>query len=412
MTVGPPQPPSSLAVNPPGRSPVARLKTFFKKLALLGGTLAVLLLVLEGATRLLTNTAPPIMERDARVGQRFIRSFQGTAFDEETGRAVPLRLNREGLRGTDLPEEKPAGVRRLAFFGDSMIASVSLEESQTMAAQLERMLNQSSGNTRWEVLNCGICGSSTGQEMLLYREVVARYQPDIVLCGFFVGNDLTDNSRQLSNSPRIYFDLDSSGQLVQMPFSASRRAVSAWLNRYSRFYVWQRTAINRARHRMDGTLGVMTPGDWIYSSQESPEIVHAWDISAALLKQFSQEVERQGSLFAVVLIPSATSVCDDCFQVVKQRAGSQASQLQQDYPEQRLEAICRKSHIPFWSMTPDFRTAAPHANSTLADEQLFLAGVGHWNERGSTVAARSVHRFLREGDPQNLAGIPYLQRVR
>lgn len=399
-------------VRPVLRTKGAQGKSWLKKLALLGGTLVGLLLVLEGATRLLTNTAPPILQRDPLVGQRFLRSFEGTAYDEETGRAVPLRLNREGLRGPDLPYEKPPGVRRLALVGDSMIAALGLEESQTAVAQLERMLNESSPGVRWEVLNGGVCGSATGQEMLLYREVIARYQADIVLCCFFSGNDLTDNSPQLSSSPRISFDLDPSGQLVQLPFSASNRALSTWLNRYSRFYVWQRTALNGLRHHVDNSLGVMTPGDWVFLAQESPEIAHAWDISTALLKQFQQEVEHRGSLFAVVLIPSAASICDDCFRGVCQRAGRQASHLQQDHPEDRLEAICRLAHIPFWSLVPDFHQAAPKANSTVVEEQLFLNGSGHLNSRGNTVTARSLYRFLQEGDPQHLAGIPYLQRVR
>jgi hypothetical protein len=381
------------------------------RLTLLAGTLCLLALVLETGTRLLTNTTPPLMERDLEVGQRYLRRFEGIVLDEESGRKVLLRLNRDGLRGGDLPPEKPPGVRRVALFGDSVIASVAVDEEKTAAGQLERLLNQSSGGARWEVMNCGVSGSNTGQEMLLYREVVSRYHPDVVLCVFFVGNDLSDNSSRLSNSRRIYFDVDDSGELVQLPFSVSRHWIGTWLNRHSRFYVWQKTVTNRARHQISESVGMIAPGDWIFCSRESADVAHAWDITAALLQKFRQEVESRGSLFAVVLVPSAVAICDDCLRKVAQRAGDLAPYFRQDYPDQRLGEICRKGGIPLWSLAADFRRAAPSADSSIVEEQVFIQGVGHLNERGSLVAAKSLHRFLSEGDPKQTAGVPYVQRL-
>jgi len=171
------------------------------------------------------------------------------------------------------------------------------------------MLNQSPGGARWEVMNLGVSGSNTSQEMLLYREVASQYHPDIVLCAFFVGNDLSDNSPRMSNCPRVYFDLDEAGQLVQLPFSTSRHLLTSWLNRYSRFYVWQKEATNHARHRICESAGLLSPGDWIFCSRESEDVAHAWALAAALLRQFQQEVENRGSLFAVILVPSAAEIC-------------------------------------------------------------------------------------------------------
>ena len=42
------------------------------------------------------------------------------------------------------------------------------------------MLNGADPATVWEVINFGISSSSTGQELVLYSEVVSRYHPDIV----------------------------------------------------------------------------------------------------------------------------------------------------------------------------------------------------------------------------------------
>jgi len=187
--------------------------------------------------------------------------------------------------------------------------------------------------------------------------------------------------------------------------------VTSWLNRHSRFYVWQKTAANRARHQISESVGLLSPGDWIFCSRESEDLVHAWALAAALLEQFRHEVESRGSLFAVFLIPSASMICEDRFQRIIERAGEQAPHFRQDYPDQRLGEICRKAGIPLWSLASDFRKAAPSGDSSVPEEQLFLNGGGHLNERGSMVAAKSVHHFLPEGDPQQGAGVPYTQRL-
>ena len=59
---------------------------------------------------------------------------------------------------------------------------------------------------------------------MLYREVVSRYRPDIVIVALFVGNDVTDNSIRLTRAPRIYFDLDGEDGVRRLPFSALDRA--------------------------------------------------------------------------------------------------------------------------------------------------------------------------------------------
>ncbi|NUQ61748.1 MAG: hypothetical protein HUU20_04620 [Pirellulales bacterium] len=397
------------------REPAQRTSCWKKpllRLALLACTLSGTLLVLEAATRLLTDTTPSLMERNPIVGQRFLPCFEGEVYDDEAGREVFLRFSRDGLRGPDRPREKPAGIRRLAIFGDSMVASVGVDEADSMTARLERMLNDRQRGVRWEVLNCGVSGSSTGQQMVLYREVVSQYRPEIVLGAFFVGNDLCDNSCRLSSNPRIYFDLDASGNLVQLPFSAKRAIAGQWLNRHSRFYVWQKNAMNNARHRVSAGAGAISPGDWVFCSRESQDIAHAWQLTAALLAQFQREVENRGGRFAVVLVPSAMQVCDDCFQALVSNAREDSPYFDPLHPNRRLAEICRRAGIPLWPLTDDFRRAAPSADSRIVSERLFLKGVGHFNEQGSLVAARSIYRFLTEGDPERVAGVPLLESVR
>ena len=381
-----------------------RGRQFAKRLALLGGTVLLLALCAEIFTRLFTDTIPPLTVKDPLVGQHYIRSFEATVYVPEADRKVLLRFNRAGFRGPDRPFEKPEGVRRIAILGDSMVASMGVDEEDTMVCRLERMLNESHPEVKWEVFNFGVSGASPGQEMVLYRELVSRWDPDVVLCGFFVGNDLADNCSRLSHNPRIYFDLDDDGNLYQLPFSAKRASVNYFLNRYSRFYVWQRVAVNGARHKVMRRAGVLSPGEWIFCRNEPHKVAHAWKLCDAVNRAFRQEVEIRGGRFAVLLIPSARQIYQDAFQSVVQKAGKLAEHFDQSYPDQRMAELCREAGIPLLTMTDDFRRAAPGATTKVKHEWLFHQGTGHFNERGNLLAARAVHRFLTGGHLNALDG--------
>ena len=278
----------------------------------------------RSARGLFSDVVPPLLVGDPVLGKRYLESFDESVYVPEADRKIRLRFNNVGFRGPDWPLKKPPGVRRIAVLGDSMIASVAVDEADTLVGQLQQLLDRSHPETKWEVMNFGVAGASPAQEMVLYRELVSRFDPDIVLCAFFVGNDLSDNSRRLSNNPRIYFDVDASGKLHQLPFSAERVRASAWLNRYSRFYVWQKGAMRAVQNSVLESLGEVSAGKWIFCSQPTGDVAHAWRVTDEVMLAFQREVESRGSLFAVVMLPSACQIYRDLFASTRQAAGEMA----------------------------------------------------------------------------------------
>jgi hypothetical protein len=361
-------------------------------------TSAVCLGVLEAAARLTKSEEPSLLVLDPVVGKRFVAGFAGRVYVPEAGREVELRFNREGMRGPDWTSFKPPGVRRLALLGDSMIASVATDEDKTLARRLEDLLTRDSA-AAWQVLNFGVSSSSTGTELVLYREVAARYQPDVVLCAFFVGNDLADNSYRLTQAPRIYFDLDEHGELRQLPFSAAQSAgrtrIASWLDAHSRLYAWQKAALRGMKARLRTFSRRVDPGYWIFSREESPEVAEAWRITGRLLGAFRREVESRGSRFAVVLVPCAEQVYDDLWHELTRSAGPAGAPFDRDHPEERLRELCHENGVELIAMTAAFRARAPHASSKLREEWLFHQGRWHFNDRGQEIAAQAVYEALR-----------------
>lgn len=381
----------------PNPAPSARWKQLAKKLSLLFGTLLALALVLEAGTRLFTDIIP-LTVRDPVLGKRYRRSFQKSVYEPESGRDIFMRFNDVGFRGPDRPLTKPEGVRRVAVLGDSMIAALEVEEQDTLVHLLEQMLNESNPEITWEVMNFGVAGASPGQEIVLYRELVSRFDPDIVICGYFAGNDLADNCNRLSHNPRIYFDFDEDGSYQQLPYAVSRARFSQFLNRHSRFYVWQKQMASTLVHSARSNLQVFHPGAWIFCTQAPEKVSYAWKLTEAAINTLHRDVVDRGGQFVLVMIPSAHQVYRDLFEELAAIDEMYTDCFDWDNPDVRIGEICRRLGVPYLSLTEDFRAAAPSRSRRVKEEWLFHNGNGHFNEQGNGVGARAVHRFLTRGD--------------
>jgi lysophospholipase L1-like esterase len=124
---------------------------------------------------------------DATLGWRNIPGWRATT------RGRPLSINAQGFRGTeDVDDAKSRGVRRILILGDSYAWGYGVADHEVFAVLLERLLNEV-GN-RYEVINTGVSGWGTDQQLLFLRQEGFRYDPDVVVVAFFLGNDIDNNS--------------------------------------------------------------------------------------------------------------------------------------------------------------------------------------------------------------------------
>jgi GDSL-like lipase/acylhydrolase family protein len=146
--------------------------------------------------------------------------------------------NDHGLRDSrNFTYDKPAGTFRVLSLGDSHTQGYEVRQDATFSAVLERYLRGHSVNA--QVLNAGVSGYSTAEELAYLVYEGYKYRPDVVVVGFYA-NDFDDNLKA------ELFALDDKGALVDKSYShipgvKLQNAIYAvpgvrWLSENSYFY--------------------------------------------------------------------------------------------------------------------------------------------------------------------------------
>jgi lysophospholipase L1-like esterase len=94
-----------------------------------------------------------------------------------------LDHNSAGLRGREIPKQKPEGVWRIAMIGDSVTYGLGVDAAQAFPSLLESKLN-AAGMGAVEVLNCGVPGYNPFQEYTLLKNRILGFDPDLVVMTF------------------------------------------------------------------------------------------------------------------------------------------------------------------------------------------------------------------------------------
>lgn len=108
---------------------------------------------------------------------------------DTTFQKVSVKTNSFGMRSPEVTVKKPASTYRIALLGDSFAFGWGVEQDKTFAHRLESNLNRiANGKIKFEVLNFGVPGYSTFQEVEKFKVRGVCFKPDAVLI-YFVQND-------------------------------------------------------------------------------------------------------------------------------------------------------------------------------------------------------------------------------
>ncbi|MFH1850299.1 MAG: GDSL-type esterase/lipase family protein [archaeon] len=104
------------------------------------------------------------------------------------GRVIHYAVNSDGFRDKNYTVGRPAGKERIIVLGDSYTFGLGVHSNETFPKILESRLGH-----RYEVLNFGVTGYDTEEEVTMLESVGLKYNPDLVVVAFLT-NDVTNHT--------------------------------------------------------------------------------------------------------------------------------------------------------------------------------------------------------------------------
>ncbi len=383
----------------------SRLRSLLTNYLLIVASLLVALLLAEIALRVIGFSYMSFHRPDAQLGLR-LRSNMVGRFNTEGGATV--HTNSAGFRDLERSVAKPPGTVRIAVLGDSYIEALQVDQEAMFTAQLERKLNDchAFGDKHVEVLNFGVSGYGTAQQLLTFRLFASRYAPDLVLAAVFTGNDVRNNSRDIeTDKMRPFYVAD--GQILALDQSfATSDEFTRRTNRMREFLDALRVSrVVQVAYLAKDSLAAIGAGsgkqvgaseagldDDVFVEPKTPAWRDAWNVTELLLRQMDSDVRAAGSRLMLVTLTNGIQVNPD--PEVRRRFAAARGITDIFYPDHRIAAVAARLSIESIMLAPSMQQMAERDKVYFHGFANTRLGTGHWNEAGHRAAAELVAQRL------------------
>lgn len=373
------------------------------------GELGLHLAGIQGLKKPTVSNASPIYRLDDP--ERGWSLHPGVSFQWKGEGDLPwIKANQEGLRDRDHEKKKPPKTYRIALLGDSFAESLQVPMENTFWWKMRKKLNkkcQNLGEYKVELINFGVQGYGTTQELMTLRHKVWEYSPDLVILAFFPGNDLINNSKSLEFHQRRPFFVYKNGELVPdlswkkmsqeehdfLGFSWVDYLPTWSVNNSRILQVLRKVDLEYKKRRLDEIEKTRAPNNY----KEPIDLVwkEAWKITEELITMMNQEVKEKGADFMVLIVSTGLQVAPD--PKSRQDHMKQFKIQNLDYPNQRIKALGERLNMRTLDTVPSLREYAeknqicvhgfPHNGANCE---------GHWNLHGHEQVGELLAKHLCE----------------
>ncbi len=419
----------------PEQTPTVRPSRATKLLVIFASIICALFIA-EIALRVAGYTYPIFYTTDTARGYALRPCMRGWYRKEG---AAYVRINCAGLRDREHALAKPPDTFRIAVVGDSFAEALQVPVADAFWAVMEQKLQGCPvfSGRKVEVINFGVSGYGTAQELITLEQQVWAYAPDVVLLAVTTNNDITDNSRPLKKTDEIPYFVLRDGQLTlddsfrQTPAFRLRNSLLNRAGRWIRDNLRVIQAIHQAQHAIKARLDARrarhapsaqaqmsavlflpganqnatgpasgAPGEelgtdnLIYRPPPDEVWQDAWRVTEALLMRMRAEVNGHGAQFVVVTLSNGIQVYPD--PQARQAFAQKLGVPDLLYPDMRIKAFCAHAQIPALTLAPQLQAYAD-------EHKVFLHGFGadigngHWNQTGHHVAGELLAQQLCAG---------------
>ena len=301
-----------------------------------------------------------------------------------------ISINSHGMRDREHAVAKEPGTIRILVLGDSFMEANQVAFKDSFSSLLEAKL-KSEGSGQVEVINAGVSGWGTDDELTYLTRYGFRFHPDLVLVGMTLHNDVQDNLMEefhayadgvLREKPVEEIPLVDFGLLQVKEFLASHSHLYQLLLRAKRSS-WIRNEQKRLDAHVVGLL----------EKEQTVSMKRGWNMTRLLFRKMKQRSAEIGAPLVVFLIPLRIQISDHNLQSFLEGHDMTRDQIMWDQPQRTMMQIGSVEGIMVIDLLADFRQ-----KEKMAPDQLYLAGDGHWTAAGHRLASDLVaHRLITSG---------------
>ena len=286
---------------------------------------------------------------------------------EEFSFRIQTRLNfpSAGFRGGTL-----GGPVWGAAFGDSFTFGAGVDQEATWVAQLARLTNR-------EIINFGVPGHGPHQYTRIFQKYGVRLRPKVVFYALF-SNDLRDGVR---------FEAPPANRRQRMTAKAFMRRYSA---SYNIFNNASRSLKKSRKPDRQDTIGLKLLDRRLrdpYAIADQ-KFASAWAGIARQIDDAYRESKRINATFILLYFPQKEEVY---WELAKERIKSfDIFKERVDRLNKTIAVFCATRDFLCLDLTPTLKARG------LRGETFYFPVDIHWNEKGNSLVAQVIYRFLLE----------------
>jgi len=236
-----------------------------------------------------------------------------------------IEVNADGLLGKAYPVNRVPGKYRIALLGDSFTSGEAVDPESKFSGVWEKNLSNKIP-TGVEVINFGVGGTGTWQQLQMFHIKVRKYKPDLTVVAFCWCNDIGNNIDKFK-SRNMSPLLDEYEVKWYKLLEVKRKNFNKWLWNNSALYQFTRTRYNHLEHYFKRMFlpDYMKPASYNEKKQNRPLYTkikiannkdtkdttsifddlfffdsEGWDITRKLILKLKQEVQENEGELAVI----------------------------------------------------------------------------------------------------------------
>jgi hypothetical protein len=326
-----------------------------------------------------------------------------------------IYINEHGLRNGDIGAAPSEGLRRIIILGDSFTYGKAIRDECLFPRRIERALNDDAASPRSEIVNAGIPGYGSAQELLLMRRLAARGVTGDCYMLVMFPNDNLDNLRLfyanlaenplqpglaigedgelvLAHPPERTFG-DESENFAPAAKSLDRMKIDKVLRLRVESYLQSKPRLIRSLTRIGVRVKLPSMPGLLNAWYRDDIVARGVPLMRRILHAMREEARHRGAPLLVCLIPSQIQVYFETYGTLLKEtfpdSGIVDRWLADPLKPQRLIAsICDELGIPFMDLLPSL---GEHTGGAL-----YIPREGHLSEEGHALVARCLARFLTD----------------